>query len=53
MSQNIGNCLLNSDDHNFILRIQLTVRKGPPVGIVAQLAERTSVLGKITCSEPS
>ena len=53
MSQNTGNCSLNSHDHNFILRVQLTPRRGPPVGIVAQLAERTSVLDKITCSEPS
>ena len=53
MSQNTGNCSLNSHDHNFILRVQLTLRRGPPVGIVAQLAERTSVLDKITCSEPS
>lgn len=29
MLQNTGNALLNSDDHNRIRRIQLTLEKGP------------------------
>lgn len=53
MSQNTGNRLLNADDHNSILRIQLALRKGSPGGIVAQLAEGTLMLDKITGSEPS
>lgn len=53
MSQNRGNRLLNSDDRNSILRIQLTLRKGPSGGKVAQLAEGTLMLDKITGSEPS
>lgn len=53
MLQNTGNCLLISDDHNCILRIQLTLKKGPPRGTVTQLAEGTSMLDKITPTEPS
>lgn len=46
--------LLISDDHNCILRIQLTLKKGPPGGtVVTQLAEGTSMLDKITPTEPS
>lgn len=41
MLQNTGSHLLNADVYNSIQRIQFTLKKGPPQGVVAQQTEGT------------